>query len=86
MNAISEEQRKFVTQSWRPDCRRLFIDTLDELVTLSEDEEVFQDIGVVLQAMKGDSRTVNSKNLNRPHEIQGLVWSYMSSRKGVDSR
>lgn len=69
VNAMSEEQRKFVTQSWRPDTKRLFIDTLDELVILSEDEKVFQHIKVSLGALKGDGRIIDDEDLDGPDEI-----------------
>jgi hypothetical protein len=51
VDAISEQERTFFRESWKPDGTRLFINTLDTLVSLSQDECIFEDLEVVLQAL-----------------------------------
>jgi hypothetical protein len=51
VDAMSDQERIFVRNSWKPDGTRLFIDTLDELVSLSQEERISEDLEFVLSAL-----------------------------------
>jgi hypothetical protein len=54
VHAMSDQQRLYVRDSWKPDGARQFIDTLDELVSLSQEECIFDDLESVLVALDGE--------------------------------
>jgi hypothetical protein len=62
VNAMSEEQRVFVGQSWTSDGQRLFVATLEELVSISEEEMVFLHLHLVLGALNGDGEASDEED------------------------
>ena len=59
LDAMSEKQRVFIGKSWRPDGHKLFMDTLEELVSISEEKTVFPDLQLVLETLDGDDEATN---------------------------
>lgn len=65
VSATADQQRDLVREAWKPDGTSHFIDTLNELVLLSQDECIFEDLEVVLRALDGRMMLVTMRTVTR---------------------
>ncbi len=57
VSAVSGQQQVFVRGTWKPDGLKLFIEILDGLISLSEEEGIFEDIEAVLGVLDGEDES-----------------------------
>ena len=70
VDAMSEEQRAFVAERWKPDDSRLLIETLEKLISLVEEETVFEDLPLVLEALTGEDEETGEEE-DEEHDEEG---------------
>lgn len=68
VNATTDQQRDLVREAWKSDGTRRFIHTLNELVLLSQDECIFEDLEFVLGALDGENNASDDEDGHASNE------------------
>ncbi len=59
VDAMTDRQRKFAHDYWKPDGTRRCIEKSDELVLLSQNQCIFEDLELVLGGLGGEDDASN---------------------------